>query len=919
MALTPGTRLGPYEVISALGAGGMGEVYRARDTRLARTVAIKVVGARAENPESRRRLQREAKAISALEHPNICALYDVGHHEGIDFLVMQHLEGETLAERLRRGPIPMRELLRVATEIADALDRAHRAGIVHRDLKPANIMLTDAGAKLLDFGIAKAAPVTAPEAATARVAADEDLTVDGALVGTVGYIAPEQLKGWRVDARSDLFALGAILYEMASGVRAFDGATRAAVIDAVLNRQPAPLATLVPGVPPAFSRIVAKCLSKEIEARWQTARDLEDELKWVASNTSASSEQHAVHPRHGWARQPRARWVAGVVLAASTALSTLWWRDALLVRRPSVPQVDTVSRGARPSPPAAPAATGEPGSGASIGSAAGMPLQLSIALPKDLSIRSGGPELALSPDGRRVAFRAFSSRGWMLYLRSLDSPELTLLPGTEYARYAFWSPKGDALGFFSAGKLNRIDLVGTSARVLCDAPSPRGGAWNADGTIVFAAALEGNGLYTVDAAGGAPRPLTKVDREHGEKRHEWPVFLPDGRRFLYATNGKGSSRAGIYIQALGAAAGKQVLPATSNVAYASNHLVFSTEGTLWAVPFDVDRAEVTGAPRELATGLLTRGARAEYAIADSVLAYWRGEEVAGQVTSLDRTGKLLQSRPSPLTIKDPALSRDGRLLAFSAPGAGTSGSDIWLLDWANGNRRRITLQASSEYNPVWSPDGKRLIFASDRDGGMNLYQKDLASGREDLILHGDAAMYPTDWSRDGQFVVFEKRQSAAGARDLWVLPMSGDRRPFAVVASEADERQGQLSPDDRWLAYTSKESGRWQVFVRPLRSAGRVWQVSPDNGVQPAWSPDGSELFYLTGDRNLMSVSMTAGQSFDLGAPKRLFASPAANMHPRGVYGVGADGRQFVFSAVPETSAELITVVTNWGAIPPRR
>jgi len=913
MALAPGSRLGPYEVISALGAGGMGEVYKARDTRLDRIVAIKIVATGGANAASRSRLEREARAISALEHPNICALYDVGHHEGIDFLVMQYLEGETLAERLRRGPIPLHELLRTAAEIADALDHAHRAGVVHRDLKPANIMLTAAGARLLDFGIAKAAPVTAPDAATARIAAGEDLTVDGALIGTVSYMAPEQLKGWRVDARSDLFALGAILYEMATGARAFDGATPVAVIDAVLNRQPEPLTALVPGITTAFSRIVAKCLNKEIDQRWQTASDLRDELKWVASNPSDSSERPPASPRKPWAQQPRARWIAGAILAGAAALT---WRESLLVHRPAVSEVDTGSRVARPPLPAAPTARGE--SGASIGSAAGMPLQLSIALPRDLSIRSGGPELALSPDGRRVAFRAFSSKGWMLYVRSLGSTELTLLPGTDYARYAFWSPNNDALGFFSGGKLKRIDLVDASPRVLCDAPSPRGGTWNADGTIVFAAALDGNGLYSVDAAGGVPRQLTRVDREHGEKRHEWPVFLPDGRRFLYASNAVESSRAGIYVQTLGESVGKQVLTATSNIAYASNTLIFSRDGTLWAVPFAVDRGDVAGAPRELAAGLLTRGRRAEYAITDSVLAYWRAEQIVGQITALDRTGKPLQSLPSPLTIKDPALSRDGRLVAFSAPGGSASGDDIWLLDWANGNRRRVTLQASNEYNPVWSPDGRRLVFASDRGGGMNLYQKDLATGAEELILKDAAEMYPTDWSRDGQFVVFEKRQSPAGARDVWVLPMSGDRRAFAIAASEADERQGQLSPDDRWVAYTSKESGRWRVYVRPLRAPG-VWQVSPEDGVQPVWSPDGKELFYLTGDRNVMSVSIAAGQRFDFGAPKRLFASPAANMHPRGVYGIAADGRRFVFSAVPETSAELITVVTNWAAIPARR
>jgi serine/threonine protein kinase/Tol biopolymer transport system component len=920
MPLLPGTRLGPYEVISVLGAGGMGEVYKARDTRLERTVAIKVVPSHSASAESRRRLEREARAISALDHPHICALYDVGHHDGIDFLVMQYLEGETLAERLRRGAMPIDQLLRIGIDIADALDRAHRAGIVHRDLKPGNIMLTASGAKLLDFGIAKAVPLAAPEAATVGAPAGDDVTRNGAVSGTLSYMAPEQLKGWRVDARSDLFSLGAVLYEMASGARAFVGATPAAVIDAVLNQQPPSLAALVPGVSPAIIRLVGKCLNKDVEERWQTARDLKDELQWIVANAPDSLEPRLLPPtprRHG---AHRARWIAGAALVAgAVALSALSWTESSFVRR----TLSALTRG-NPAPgdprgAAPPARTTTREAAPPIASAATMPLQLSIALPKELTIRAGGPELALSPDGRRVAFRAFSRRGWMLYLRSLDSSEVTLLPGTEYARYAFWSPDGAALGFFSEGKLKTIDLIGNSVRVLCDAPSPRGGAWNGDGTIIFAATGDSNGVYAVTATGGTPRPLTSIDRTHGERRHEWPIFLPGGRRFLYAIGAKGSPQAGIYLQALDVPGARQVFTAASNVGYASGNLVFAKGGTLWAVPFDVDRAEATGAPRELASQLLTRGDRAEYSVVDSVLAYWRSGEIAGQVSSLDRSGKVVQTFPSPLTINDPAFSPDGRLVAFAAAGGSPAGSDIWLLEWANGNRRRLTLDSSHEYNPVWSPDGKRLVFASDRQGGMNLYQKDLATGRESLLLESDAEMYPTDWSRDGQFIIFEKRQSVGGARDLWVLPTSGDRRPFAIVATEADERQGQLSPDNRWLAYTSKESGRWQVYVRSFRVPSRVWQVSPDEGVQPAWGPDSAELFYLTGERHLMAVTIKRGDSFDLSAPKRLFSSPVANMHPRGLYSVSTDGRRFLFSAVSETAAELITVVTNWAATSVRR
>jgi serine/threonine protein kinase/WD40 repeat protein len=905
MALSAGTKLGPYEVVSVLGAGGMGEVYKARDTRLGRIVAIKVLPAgAASNRNFRERFAREARAISALDHPNICALYDVGVENGIDFLVMQYLEGETLAERLkRRGALPLADVHRYAVEVADALDRAHRAGIVHRDLKPANIMLTGAGAKLLDFGVAKL--VTDSDSAdmpTATMRAAEALTAPGQAPGTIYYMSPEQVTTSNVDARSDLFAFGAIVFEMVTGRRAFEGANVVEIADAILHHDPPSMSSLVAGSPPLLDQVVAKCLQKEPGERWQTARDLRDALKW-------SADHHAGLPRIRAAIRPRRHAVSVALLLVSLGAGAVY----LLIRSGTIrlPSAGdgtpgrTSSSGSAPTRAPAPPAVDAPTS-----------VLLSISLPKNVAIPPNGPELALSPDGRRVVFRALrddASDVRRLYVRSIDSSEVTVLPGTENARHPFWSPDGSSVGFFAHSKLKRHDLVGGATHVLCDAPSPRGGSWSVDGRIIFAPNSGDGGLFAVSAQGGPPQRITAIDTANGEQSHTWPVALQDGARVLLGVEGSNASHAGTYLHSLQSGTRTRVLSASSSVVYAAGHIVFQSGGELLAAAFDPDRSALAGEPFTIADNVFTTPRRADFSVANNVLAYWRRAQPRGQVTWTDRSGRILQAVPSPTPIRDPSLSPDGRTIAFSGAGGTATSSDIWLLDWAKSTRRRISFEKASEYYPVWSPDGKRIVFTSDRAGTMQLYLKDVARGTEDLLLATERDAFATHWSKDGRYVVFEEREARGGTmRDLYAVPLArpADVKPLVVTA--ADEREGKLSPNGRWLAYTSNESGRWQVFVRLFENLSRVWQVSEDGGIQPEWSPDGKELFFLTNDRKIMTVSVGGAPGSEFGPARVLFAAPAAYARPRSLYAVSADGQRFVFSAAPSADQEFITVVTHW-------
>src|SRR5229473_1716946 len=791
MAILPGKRLGPYEILSAIGAGGMGEVFRARDTRLDRIVAIKVLPAHlADDPERRERFEREARTIASLNHPHICVLHDIGRQDGIDFLVMEYLEGETLAQRLLKGPLPLEQVLQYAIEISDALDKAHRKGVTHRDLKPGNIMLTKTGTKLLDFGLAKLKQEVAP--ANVQLSelptASDPLTAHGAIVGTLQYLAPEQLEGKEVDARTDIFAFGTVVYEMATSKRAFEGKSQASLIAKILEIDPPPISSLQPMTPPALDRLVKKCLAKEPEKRWQAASDVCDELKWIAEGGSQVGLAMPLVAQ----RKSRERLALSVVVGLlGTALALAGFE---YVRR-QAPTPQTMRFFVLPPETWTLAGMGTVTSGSTAA-------------------------LSVSPDGRRIAFVAGGPDGkYLLWVRSLDTLTAQALAGTDRASAPFWSPDGTALGFFAGGKLKKIDVMGGPATTLCDAPDNRGGTWNQNGVIVFNPRNR-TALQKVPASGGVPTAATVLGQ--GEIGHYRPSFLPDGRHFLYR-GATGSETSGpIYLGSLDSAERKFLLDAdASNVVYTQGHLLFLREKTLMAQPFDARRLTLTAGAFPIAENIQTQGnyppSGVFSASENGVLTYQAGAATANsQLVWFDRAGKQIGVLGDPAEYGDLELSRDGRQASVNIPDEAGKGRDIWLYDMARGLRTRFTFDGADESGSIWSPDGSRVVLNSRRKGHMNLYQK-VASGAgpEEVLLEDSLDKLPESWSPDGRFILYSTFGAPTG-NDLIVLPLFGDRRPFPFLQTQFNEYDGRFSADGKWVAYSSNESGKYEVYVAPF-------------------------------------------------------------------------------------------------------
>ena len=775
MALTPGTRLGPYEITAPLGAGGMGEVYRARDTRLDRTVAIKVVSdAVAGSPELRDRFQREARAVAALNHSHICSLFDVGHHEGTDFLVMEYLQGETLAARLetaRGAPLPQREALEIATQVADALAAAHRAGIVHRDLKPGNIMLvrrpgvSGAGeAKLFDFGLAKVTP--AAVAASGLSVAPTGLTpvtMQGTILGTLQYMAPEQIEGKEADARTDLFAFGCVLYEMLTGRRPFAGSTQASLIASILKEEPAPIAAVVPDAPPALEFLVRRCLAKDPDERWTSARDVLLQLRWIAEQQRVVGDRQAPDSRPRRARALTMS-AAAFIIGGALAGSGVW--------------------------------LGIPSSEAPL-------LRFTIPPPPGTTFQSTGFNAVatrpiVSPDGASIAFVSLGIGGQTLWVRRLDAVEARELAGTVGAIHPFWSPDGRSLEFFADGKLTRIDVSGGAAQVICDAPLGSGGAWNADDVIVFAPSPN-TGLFRVSAAGGPPSPVTMLDAAAQESSHRWPLFLPDGRRFLYLARTTSRQNDAVHLGALDGSPSRRLVASQSNAAFtAPDTLLFTRGGTLMAQRIDLDRAEVIGEPSSVAQDIVEDAFMNLAAFSASnagVLAYRTGSGTLSQLIWFDRSGRRLDAvGDSGADLTVPQLSADGRKVAVVSQG------DVWIRDLVRDTFSRLTFRGGTENNccPVWSPDGAVVAYRRDTGGGGDIYRRDAAgAGDEEVLLSIDDSNTPTDWTPDGRFVLFQTTSRV----DVWMLPVDGDRKPVPLLRSDANEHQARVSPDGRWIAY----------------------------------------------------------------------------------------------------------------------
>ena len=891
MPLQPGSRIGRYEVVSAIGAGGMGEVYRARDTRLDRSVAIKILtGALSEDMESRSRFEQEARAIAALNDPHICALYDISLHGDLDYLVLEHLEGETLADQLKRSPVvPTAEALAIAIQIGDALDRAHRAGIAHRDLKPGNVMLarrpgstapSDKTVKLLDFGLAARtstarpqatldatfAATMAPAVVSARPPTATTPAATSGIVGTVQYMAPERLDGADGDHRADIFAFGCVLYEMLAGRKAFEGANILTAVAAIKNSEPPPIAALQ--AQPLLDRLLRRCLAKDPEDRWQSIRDVTSELRWIVEHPTPSAQPVA----------QTGTWRIVVGVAAAIAITAA--AASVLFLRGRQPPTQSEIR-----------------------------FEITTAPTDD-------PSLSLSSDGAKLAFIANQNRVPMLWVRALDGLENRALAGTEGASFPFWSPDGSAIGFFAGNKLKRIDVAGGVPIVLADAPNARGGDWNADGVILFSPGVSAP-IMRVSARGGAAEQVTRPDSTTGPA-HRLPQFLPDGKRFLFSSTLGGSSTNGVYLTSLDKKPPLRLL--TDDFAgrfTAPDKLLAVRQGALHVYNFDVTSATVQGQPFIIAQGFTAGAATASFATSgNGVLAYRSSTVQRRQLVWVNRRGEVVRAIGEPESdyIASPELSADEQSVLVFTQRSGNN--DCWIIELARNLPHRITEGPVAHAHPIWDPDGAHIVFNS--QGGAN--RQAITGGTSERLFSPERPGTALAWTRDREYVLL--RRDTGMKADLVAVSMKGEPREVIVAQSPNDETEGQFSPDGKWIAFVSDESGRAEVFVQSFPEGRARTQVSTTGGTQVRWSADGTEIFYVAADGKMMAVSVAlGGASPDVKLPVPLFETHLATgtnvLGNKPQYAVSRDGR-FLLDTAIESASRPIAVFVNWTKAPPK-
>ncbi len=873
MALAAGGRLGRYEIIAPLGNGGMGEVYRARDTRLDRTVAIKVLSSQlSQNADLKARLEREARAISAFNHNSICTLHDVGHQDGIDFLVMEYLEGETLAERLlKKGPLPLEQLLNIAIEIADALDTAHRAGIVHRDLKPGNVMLTRSGAKLMDFGLAK--PVASPTFGGGASALALDLTRSGALspvtergtiVGTFHYMAPEVVQGHDADARSDIFSFGCTLYEMITGCRAFSGKSAPSVLAAILEKDPEPISTLQPMTPLALDRIVCACLAKQPDERWQAAHDLQMELRWLAEVKQNKLPE---------AKRSRGlvRWLAVAILVLLASLA------ATQLRRPS---------------------------------AAAQMVRSSLTPPAGYSFAPYN--FALSPDGTRLAFVTIALDGKQtLWIRTMSSTAGQQLGGTEGAQYPFWSADSGSVGFFADHRLKTVNLNTSDVRVVCEAQVFAGGTWNADNVIVFAPGIA-QVLYRVPAGGGTPAPVTRQPREGGGQAHRWPFFLPDGKHFLYLADWSAPEDPagnGLYIGSLDGGQPKLLsADITGSAEYANGHLLYFHDHSIMAQAFDAKRLVLTGAPMVIAEhGVDRHVALSKAAFSSSragTLVFQSAVDSPARLDWFNPSGRQIEELPA-TGNRDPKLSPDGRLLAVSSDQAGNGRSNILVYDLERGISTPVTSGGEDEF-PAWSPDGRMIYYSSHQGKTFSINRVSVDGSRPPETWLQGPKMMPNSFTRDGQYLAL--MNLGLGGAVIEIHSVSGRDTVQRFPGAES-----QFSPDGHWIAHTSTTG---ELIVQAFPKPGAHLQVSNGGGAQPRWSRDGTRLYFIAPDRKLMMVEFDPSGKQAPGPPQPVMQTRILASHFVYIqYDVSPDGTRFLINSLPPGGGGPLALVTNWTTV----
>jgi Tol biopolymer transport system component len=878
MPVKAGSRLGPYEILSAIGAGGMGEVYRARDERLDRTIAVKVLAPTLSgDPEYRQRFEREARTVAALSHPHICPVYDIGAQDGLDYLVMEYLQGETLAARIAKGPLPIDEALRYAIQIADALCQAHRHGVIHRDLKPGNIMLTKAGAKLLDFGLAKVndGRTDAPGSLTSAPTETTPLTRQGSIAGTLQYMAPEQLEGQEADARSDIFAFGLILYEMLSGKRAFEARSQAGVISAIMTTEVPPLSSLNTAIPPALDHVVTTCVAKDPDARWQTASDVLLQLKWIAGTGLR----------------------AGAPIAAGRERRNLALLAALAISVIAVIVLAWIHFGERSASPQ-------------------NVVRFAIHAPVDAGFLAGADIPVLSPDGQRLIFTGTRRDGVrFVWYQPLDTLEAKPIPGTESAALPFWSPDSQSVAFYSEAdkKLKRVDLNGGAVLPLCALGNGiGGGAWLPDGSIIFS---DNVGMKRVASTGGDAKPVF-ADVPAPKMTQLWPKAIPDGKHILFLAVGPDSSKEGIYAGDLETLKARMVMPVRSLFEFSpAGYILFNRQQAIMAQPFDVRALAIKGSPSTVVdrAGEFTSnwGALAS-ASANGTLAYSRPVNRAARLYWYSRSGTKLSSIEGARFYNQLLISPDGRRAAVELTATEkTPTPTIWLLELSTGILSLFTPNADFRYSDaVWTADGRGLIYhRTSKDGKSSIVRQPVGGGAQQVIISPEAPLYPEESLPDGSLLAISR-----SGKNVVRIPASGGT-PETIFQTDFESDEPHVSPDGRWIAYTCNESGQWEIYVAAFPSFGNRRQASNAGGIAPVWRTDGKELFYLTPLGKLMSVGFKGSAQPETLTPAELFqtrlrADPRYNQ-----YTVSSDGQRFLLYEPVEENDQPFYVIMNWTSL----
>ena len=887
MSPQAGSRLGPYELTAPIGAGGMGEVWRGKDTRLDRSVAIKLLPAGfAQDDERRQRFEREAKTISSLNHPHICTLFDVGHEDDAHFLVMELLEGESLADRLQKGPLPLDQVVKFGAQVADALSAAHKQGIVHRDLKPGNVMLTKTGAKLLDFGLARpGAGLGGVSGSTALPTEAKPLTSVGTVLGTFQYMAPEQLEGAEADPRTDLFAFGALLYEMATARRAFEGKSKTSLIAAILSTQPPPISSVQPVMPPALDHVVRKCLEKDPDDRWQSAHDVASELRWIGDAGSQAGVPTTLSLRRR--SRERLAWALASVLGLAVALL-----GAQQLRR--------------------------------TGSSA-LALRATLEPPADTAlIPYDELGLALSPDGRQLAFVAIAGDGSkQIWVRDLAQMTARALPETSGAWYPFWSPDARYLGFFADGKLKKIDLRGGAPQSLAEAPSGRGGSWGKGDVILFSPKLR-TGIHRVSASGGTAEPVTRFDAEH-ETTHRWPLFLPDGKHFLYLARARVSGKPEVgrlMLASLDSQETQLLIEDATNAAYVEpGYLIYGRSSNLYARRFDARRLRFAGEPAPIVKEKLSTWEAKNYvafAASDSGTIVYLPEAAPKTVLHwYDASGRGLGALGTAGYYVTPRVSPDGQKIAYALYDSTAAQGDLWILDLQYQRSFRLTQKSGLYAYPAWSRDASRLMFTCQPKAVQDICVRSLREGGDtELLLASPNWKTPGSWMPDGRALLYSEQDPETNV-DLKLLSLGDKQEQRVMLATPFKEDFPEVSPDGRWVAYVSEETGRLEVDVRPVSGAIGQWQLSTAGGTQPRWRSDGRELYFVSPDGFLMAVTFELQPAFHPGTPRKLFQLPDRPDRDTPIFeDVSPDGRRFLLNVpVVARSSVGFHVIANWPSL----